>query len=195
MFKVPKIITMIAVVVFSILLIITGQLFSSYVLSVNGPLTSLPANAWSVVITPVLGIGFLAGFLVYTRLGSRAGGVVAIPLAVVESLAYPLIIPFLIIGSIMSYIIGMIVFEEFMIYGRRLFYVFLIISIIIMTSPIVSTIPHAFNFSTILPGIIAYNMHVEKSMTRSSAIIFICFAALYLLGLLIINIYKVSFYA
>ncbi len=189
--KFYKVVFLIISIVLMYLLIMLGRSFGS---DMNGPLASLPLNAWSVVVTPVLIIGFLAGFLIYTKLGSRAGGVVIVPLAVVESLAYPFILPFLIIGSIASYMVGMIFFEEFLIYGRRLFYVFLIASILIMTGPIVSTIPHAFNFSTILPGIIAYNMHVEKAMTRSIAIVLVCFTALFILGLLIIDSYRVISY-
>ncbi len=192
--KIYKIILLILMIAFMYLLIMLNQLFGSYGLNLNGPLETLPSNVWSIVVTPVLVIGFLAGYLIYTRLGSRAGGVVIVPLSVVESLAYPFIIPFLIIGSIVSYILGMIFFEEFLIYGRRLFYVFLIASILIMAGPIITTIPHAFNFSTIVPGIIAYNMHVEKAMTRSIAIVLVCFTTLFILGLLIIDVYRVISY-
>ena len=181
-------------IILTYLLILMKQFLSLYGLGVNGPLTSLSTDAWNIVATPILSIGFLGGFVIYTRYGSRVGGVVAVPLAVIESLAYPLIVPFLIIGSIVSYMIGMIIFDEFLIYGRRLFYVFLIASVFVMTIPTISVLPQAFNFSTILPGIIAYNMHVEKAMTRSIAILSIFFTALYILGLLIVDIYKWSFY-
>ncbi len=194
MSKTSKIILLILMITLTYLLIVMKESFASYGLGVNGPLTGLSADAWSVVTTPIFSIGFIGGFVIYSRYGSRVGGVVAVPLAVVESLAYPLLIPFIIIGSIVSYMIGVIIFEEYLIYGRRLFYVFLIASVFFMTGPIISTIPHGFNFSTILPGIIAYNMHVEKAMTRSIAILLISFSALFLIGLLIIDVYKLGFY-
>ncbi len=190
-----KLIILIVTAALLFLPVFMGQHLRAYVLSMNGPLADIPTREWSVVVIPILSIGFLIGFLIYTRMGSRAGGVVVVPLAVVEALAYPLLIPLIVTGSIVSYIIGMIFFEEFLIYGRRLFYVFLTVSILVMTVPVISIIPHSLNFSTLLPGIVAYNMHVEKSLTKAIAIVLICFSALFLLGLMIIDVYEVILYA
>lgn len=152
-------------------------------LTTKGPLDRASYDYAAGTVAVILAVGFVTGFFIYTRLGSRVGGVVAIPLAVVESLAYPLIIPFIIIGSATCFYVGESVFVRYLIYGRRLFYVFLTASVIVMAQLIISVHLPPFSLSFIIPGIISYNLHVERGRKKSIAVGIAYFAGLFAIGL------------
>lgn len=115
----------------------------------------------SIVPYLVLLVGFALGFVLYEKLGSRVGGVVAIPLAVVYCLVEPRLIPVLIGATIITSLIGYLLFRMFLLYGRRMLYIYAGISIIITIPLILIAGAKGTIFMSIIPGLLAYNFHRE----------------------------------
>ncbi len=160
-------------------------------LNTMGPMDLAGDYLQSVSTAIILAAGFVLGFVIYSKVGSRVGGVIAIPLAAVESLAYPLVVPFLVLGTAVCYFGGEVVFGALLIYGRRLFYVFLTISVVVMTQLIVVMQLPAFSLSFIIPGIISYNLHVDREKRKSIYVAVLYFLGLVALGALIIKFWGV----
>lgn len=148
-----------------------------------GPLDQITVQKATLASAAVLAVGFIGGFFLYSRMGSRVGGVIAIPLAAVEALSSPLLVPYLILGIGISYCIGELFFRKLLIYGRRLFYVYLAASVVVMAQLLVGYNLEPLSFSFIIPGIIAYNMHVDRDKKQSIVIAILYFAALILVGM------------
>ncbi len=151
-----------------------------------GPLRTMSDANGTLVSGVILGAGFVAGFFLYSRMGSRVGGVIAIPLAAVEALFSPAIVPFLLLGIGIAYSIGEPFFQKLLIYGRRLFYVYLTVSVLVMVQLMIGFSLEPLSFSFIIPGIIAYNLHVDRDKTKSVIIADLYFAGLALLGIAVV---------
>jgi hypothetical protein len=109
----------------------------------------------------ILLVGFAMGFILYKKLGTRVGGVMAIPLAVVYCLAELKLIPVLIGATIITSLIGYLFFQLFLLYGRRMLYIYAGISIVV-TMPLVLLVKaNATVYMSIIPGLLAYNFHRE----------------------------------
>jgi len=120
--------------------------------------------------------GFLIGFILYERTKYRVGGVVAVPVLVTYSIGNPMLFPIFLISIIACFVAGSWVGQRTLIYGRRLLYVFLTLSVII-TSCLIFFIAGFYSHElllitvgTIFPGILAYNLNREI-FDRESAVV------------------------
>ena len=117
----------------------------------------------------ILLVGFVLGFILYEKFGTRVGGVLAIPLAVVYCLAELKLIPVLIVATLMTSLIGYLIFRTFLIYGRRMLYIYAGTSIF-FTIPLILLIgAEATVFMSIIPGLLAYNLHREMNSSGPSS--------------------------
>ncbi|HIQ12956.1 MAG TPA: hypothetical protein EYH44_00995, partial [Thermoprotei archaeon] len=121
------------------------------------------------------------------------GGVLATPFLVLYTLEDPSLFVIFILAFIASlYSIDLFV-KRYLVYGRRLFYLALIVSLIIsaalymILNPKFSTI-----FFSIIAGIIAYNSHKElmggAHYMKITGVWFGEFVIIYILGFIIYNI-------
>jgi hypothetical protein len=144
---------------------------------------------WELI--PIL-FGFIIEYFLYTKYKFRAGGVVIIPLFAIYFVKHPFMIPFLILLTGVNYWILEILYSKFIVYGRRLLYLSLIIGIL-LTILLGIIMPNELGwYSFVVPGLFAYNIHREvnstvermKSLLINSAVvvflIIISFIALYL---------------
>jgi hypothetical protein len=119
--------------------------------------------------------GFIFGFILYEKTKYRVGGVVAIPVIITYSIDDPLLLPIFLISIVVCYVAGAFVAKQTLIFGRRLLYIFMIISVFV-TSGIIFFMGEFYSsqillitVGSIFPGILAYNLHREI-FDRSSAI-------------------------
>ena len=119
--------------------------------------------------------GFIIGFYLYEVKRFKVGGVIAIPILVIYSLQDMVILPIFVISAIACLVIARIIAEKTLLYGRRLLYCFLAISIIgtsiiiAVTSHLIDPLVQEMVVFTIFPGIIAYNISKESYDLNSAA--------------------------
>jgi hypothetical protein len=134
--------------------------------------------------------GFIFGFYLYEVKRFKVGGVIAIPILVIYSLQDMLILPIFIVSTIACLVFARIIAEKTLLYGRRLLYCFLAISIIATsiiiaaTSQLLDPLVQEIIVFTIFPGIIAYNISKESydinSAAESTFLVIVYFAVVYL---------------
>ncbi len=135
-------------------------------------------------ILPLL-VGFLCSYLIYHYHKFRVGGVIAIPILAIYTIKFPLIFIAILITSIFLFFFLEFLLERKAIYGRRLLYLSLSGSLIIMTS-----LQYFINltydwYALLLPGLMAYNYHREnhdgiekiKSIMASLILYIVCIIA------------------
>ncbi len=137
----------------------------------------------AIVQLATLIFGFLTGFILYERTKYRIGGVVAVPILITYSIGNPMLFPIFLISVVACFVAGSLIAQRTLIYGRRLLYIYLTLSVIITSCLIYFTAGFyshellLITVGTIFPGILAYNINREI-FDRESAII-----SLTLLGL------------
>lgn len=137
--------------------------------------------------------GFVVGFIFYERTKYRVGGVVAVPVLVTYSIGNPMLFPIFLISIITCFVVGSWIAQRTLIYGRRLLYVFLILSVII-TSSMIFFIAGFYSHElllitvgTIFPGILAYNLNREI-FDRESALVSVTILGL---NMLVVGLFAV----
>lgn len=116
----------------------------------------------------VLLFGFILGFVLYELTRYRIGGVVAIPIMVIYTMANSLMLPMFLFSIVICLLVGHIISEITLLYGRRLLYTYLTISIIITSliffymGSILEINFTAITVATIFPGIVAFNISRES---------------------------------
>ncbi|MEB3760130.1 MAG: poly-gamma-glutamate biosynthesis protein PgsC/CapC [Desulfurococcales archaeon] len=139
----------------------------------------------------ILIIGFLIGFIVYSKFKVQIGGVIATPLLVLYVLNYPKSIIVFIIAVVMTYLVLEVLVETTLMYGRRLYYIGAIVSIITtyILMKYISIVQPAY-FS-IIPAIIGYNVYREsesvENLARSILIWLLEFLSILAIALVIIS--------
>lgn len=105
--------------------------------------------------------GFVLAYIVYHYKQYRMGGVIVVPLLAVYTIKFPIIALVVVLCSIPTFLILEFLMEHYAIYGRRLLYVSLTISIFVVG---ISEILLNYNdwFALLLPGLMAYNYHRES---------------------------------
>jgi len=134
---------------------------------------------WEII--PLL-IGFVCSYIIYTYKKFRMGGVIAIPLLAIYTVKFPLIALVIFISSILIFICLEILMERVIMYGRRLLYVSMIMSVILMALVQIFISKNPEWYAMLLSGLIAYNYHREnhsgakmaKSLFFNFLIYFIC---------------------
>jgi hypothetical protein len=111
--------------------------------------------------TIILFIGFVIGFILYTYFKFRSGGVLAMPLLAIYTFNFPLLLPFIVVSTIFIVLITELLFIKFIIYGRRLLYINLILGMLL-----VSSFSYLFKidlgwYPLLIPGLLSYNFHRE----------------------------------
>ena len=142
----------------------------------------------------ILSVGFVLGYFFYTRFKISPGGVLATPFLVLYTLEDPSIFVIFVLAFVASIFAIDFFVKRYLIYGRRLFYLALLISLVIsavlyiMLNPSFSTV-----FFSIIAGIIAYNSHKElmggTDYMKITIIWFSEFILLYVFGFAIYSIY------
>lgn len=121
----------------------------------------------------ILIFGFLFGFFMYEFTRYRAGGVIAIPILVLYGLEAPLTLPIFIYSICMCLLIGYIITEKTLIYGRRLLYLYLTVSILVTSFVFYFVLYYldinllSITIGAIFPGLIAYNITREAYSFKS----------------------------
>lgn len=129
----------------------------------------------TVLMLVTLLFGFIFGFYLYEVKRFKVGGVIAIPILVIYSLQDMIVLPIFIVSAIVCLVIARIIAEKTLLYGRRLLYCFLAISIlatsiiIAVTSQVYAPPLQEMIVFTIFPGIIAYNISKESYDLNSAA--------------------------
>jgi hypothetical protein len=144
----------------------------------------------AAIMLVTLLFGFILGFYLYEAKRFKVGGVIAIPILAIYSLQDMVILPIFIISAIACIVIARIIAEKTLLYGRRLLYCFLAISIvatsiiIAVTSKVYAPMVQEMVVFTIFPGIIAYNISKESYDLNSAAesvfLVIVYFMAVYL---------------
>jgi hypothetical protein len=115
----------------------------------------------------ILLFGFIFGFILYELTRYRIGGIVAIPIMVIYIMDNPVLLPifFLSIGICLAGV--QLIAEKTLLYGRRLLYLNLAVSIV-CTSLMIFSVSSFLNIDlttltvgTIFPGIVAFNVSRE----------------------------------
>jgi hypothetical protein len=125
----------------------------------------------------ILLFGFVYGYFMYELFRYRAGGVIAIPILVIYTLEFPIALPIFIYSVAMCYLIGFIITERTLIYGRRLLYLYLTTSLLI-TSVAFYFVLYYLNLNlltitvgAIFPGLIAHNISRDAYSLKAGGII------------------------
>ena len=140
----------------------------------------------------ILFIGFLIGFVVYSRFKVQIGGVIATPLRALYTIADPRSLVVFAVAAAASYATIEALVEYTLMYGRRLYYFSAMISII-ATFALLRwfQIEQAAYFS-VIPAIIGYNLYRESEsaerLTRSLAIWLVEFASILTVAYLILGL-------
>ncbi|MBS7641636.1 MAG: poly-gamma-glutamate biosynthesis protein PgsC/CapC [Candidatus Bathyarchaeia archaeon] len=141
-----------------------------------------------VVYALLVIVGLILEWVIYSVEGDRSGGIVTIPLIAVYTLLYPsfgLLLWFIVS---VCYIAAEIMYRGFLLYGRRLF-------LAVVAFCIVVTIPSMFLLGferffviSIVPGIVAYNIHYERRFSRTFMLTLAKYLTLLGLGYLLLNL-------
>lgn len=121
----------------------------------------------------ILLFGFIFGYIIYELTRHRAGGVIAIPILVLYTMEAPIILPIFIYAIAMCILIGTIIQEKTLVYGRRLLYLYLTASIICTSSAfffvmyLLDINLLAISVGAVFPGLIAYNISRESYSWKS----------------------------
>ncbi len=147
-----------------------------------------------VKYSAILSIGFIVGFIFYHKFKTSMGGVLATPFVVLYTLDDPslfIVFVFAFLGCIFAIELGK---NYFLLYGRRLFYLSISMSLIISAALFILLNPQFSTvFFSITAGIIAYNAHKELMANvhylKLVYLWFLEFSIIYILGFIIVNIY------
>lgn len=142
--------------------------------------------------------GFVLGFYLYEVKRYKIGGVIAIPVLVIYALQDLRVIPIFVAAVIICLILARFLAERTLLYGRRLLYCYLAISIV-ATSAIAMLVASLAEIGlnemvifTIFPGIIAYNISKEtydlNSAGESVFLVAINFAAVYAFAAILLTV-------
>lgn len=116
----------------------------------------------------ILFAGFIVSYLLYTKFGMRSPGVIAAPLLAIYALQNHVILIVVIIVGVLVYVMSLLVYKKWFIYGRRLFLILCAISVILSTPIIYLLRIEDTAFTTILPAIFAYNLTTNGNKLLSS---------------------------
>lgn len=141
----------------------------------------------------ILIFGFTLGFILYEVMRYRVGGVVAIPIMVIYTFSNSILLPIFLYSIGVCLIVVSVIAERSLLYGRRLLYIYMAISILVTSSAVlfVSTTYNidlaTVTIGTIFPGIVAYNLSREafdfESMLKSAFMMTWNFLVIFLFGL------------
>lgn len=118
--------------------------------------------SWEVV---TLLTGFLVGFVLYSLLKFRSGGVITIPLLAIYTIKFPLLVPFMLLTAAVCFFLIEFLYREYILYGRRLLYISLTLGIFLTIFFMVIFNINAGWYPLIIPGLMAYNSHREYNST------------------------------
>ena len=129
-------------------------------------------------VAPLL-VGFIFSYIIYTYKKFRLGGVISIPLLAIYTIKFPLIALVIILSSIIIFIFLEILMERFVLYGRRLLYISMILSVLFMVLIELSISKNPEWYAMLLSGLMAYNYHREAhsgvDITKSIAVYFLLY--------------------
>lgn len=120
-----------------------------------------------VIQVMILLFGFVFGYFMYELYRYRAGGVIAVPILVLYSLEAPVALPIFVYSTAICYLIGFIITERMLIYGRRLLYLYLTTSLLVTSFSFFFVLYYlnldllTISVGAIFPGLIAYNIARE----------------------------------
>jgi hypothetical protein len=105
--------------------------------------------------------GFIFGAILYSFYHFRSGGIITIPLLGVYTIKFPVMLPLILVSALLAYVVLQLIFTRYIIYGRRLLYVSLILGIVSMTALVNVLNIELEWFALLIPGIMGYNFHRE----------------------------------
>lgn len=136
--------------------------------------------------------GFLFGFVLYHKYTVRLGGVVIVPLVAIYFIEYPTTLSGIIIASALTFLTLEFVYSRYIVYGRRLLYIALVLGMIVMVAVFEAIGVLSIGWYTLLiPGLLAYNVHREYN---SSADIIRSVGLTSLIFVLLLGISFISMY-
>ncbi len=115
---------------------------------------------WEVI--PLL-VGFIFSYIIYTYKKFRLGGVIAIPLLAIYTIKFPMIAVIILLSSILIFFILEFLMKYLIIYGRRLLYLAMVLSVLIMTLIEIFISKNPEWYAILLSGLLAYNYHREAN--------------------------------
>lgn len=131
----------------------------------------------------LLGVFILLGLLVYERRGLRLGGVLVLPLLVSYALLDLAVLPVFGMAAAVAYGTGEAVHRRTLLYGRRVFVVFLLLGVVSMVAAeFLLGLHQGGLLMALLPGLFAFNLHREGTPARSSGLFLVWLGVFVLLG-------------
>ncbi len=109
-----------------------------------------------LVFAIVLIVGFVVSFIAYQKLRLTIPGIVAVPLLAVYTMHSTLVLPVIAVSSIIVFALLELIYRRYFIYGRRLFLIGCIASIVLSVPALVLVNATDVVILTILPAIFAY---------------------------------------
>ena len=114
--------------------------------------------------------GFILGYIFYELFNYRAGGVLVIPLMVIYTIEYPLMLVFILLTTLFSFLIVHLIHSKILIYGRRVLYLSLLIGVftnLALELILKLNVIELSWYPLVLPGLFAYNLHREYNSKNS----------------------------
>lgn len=113
----------------------------------------------------------LVGLWAYERWGIRLGGVLALPLVAVYALIVPWALEIFAVGAVVSFTVGEVLHRRTLVYGRRLFAVHIVASVVasfLFTQAF--DVPLNGFLLPVLPGVFAFNLHREGRPVQGAVV-------------------------
>lgn len=129
----------------------------------------------------------LVGLVVYERRGYRLGGIIVLPLLLIYAVFDLQALLVFGLAAALVLAVGDWLHEHALVYGRRLFVIFLILSVAatVAAKAIIGTTLGPFTLA-ILPGLFAYNVHREGDYAKGIAVFSAWLSALLLVTLVLL---------
>lgn len=140
---------------------------------------------WTDLAPYLLFAAFLVvGLLAYERRGLRLGGVVVLPLLLVYALFDLQALAVFTLATVLVLLLGHWLHHRTLVYGRRLFILYLLLSVAAtaLVKVFIGTTFGPFTIA-ILPGLFAYNLHREGDYARGLTAFSLWLAGLLMVGL------------
>lgn len=135
----------------------------------------------------------LVGLWAYERWGVRLGGVLALPLVAVYALIVPWALEIFAFAAIVSFAAGEVLHRRTLMYGRRLFAVHIVVSVVasfLFTQ--VMDIPLNGFLLPVLPGVFAFNLHREGRPVQGAVVFVGSLVGLMLAGLAVESLLQIE---
>jgi hypothetical protein len=135
----------------------------------------------------LLAVFLLVGLFVHERTGLRLGGAIVLPLLLVYTLFDLNVLVIFAFASLLAFLIGTVVHNRTLVYGRRMFILFLVLGVLATAIARLFIPTDVGGFAlAVVPGVFAFNLHREGHYLRAASTFLLWFGLLLALGSLLL---------